>query len=480
MTNDYRTPASIGRRRFLSGLAAAGAASAGTASFLGGWRPAPAGATPTTASTLASPSQPAPARWGRIENVQVTEPTPLLHVQPTLAANPRDPRHLFGVCLPFMTTKGTEPGGLVTYVSNDAGRSWQVGELPGSESFNDQSVAFDADGTGYVCADDVNHQVWVWRTEDGGRTFGAPVPVTPDERVDRPWLAADSTRSGQLHAAWSTSIDGADNAGLGYGRSTDGGRSFEPTRPIVTVQGPDEGLIASPGIAARGGVVHAIHTVWPPMEPPGEGGTRGEIAGPVRVVTSRDGGRTFAAPIELGRGTSELQVSAEATSPAIPAVAISPTAPVACAVFADRDPRNNFSELVISSSTDLGRSWSRAVSITPRREGVFYFQPQLACDPEGRFVVSAFRLVNGLVDVVVFVSRPNRPRFGPPVRVTSEPIDPTLGLPGGSKHGAWWIGDWQGLAVTKRTVHPIWNDTRTGRPEVFTATLTHRPIRSQD
>ena len=72
-----------------------------------------------------------------------------------------------------------------------------------------------------------------------------------------------------------------------------------------------------------------------------------------------------------------------------------------CAVFADRDPQNDFSELVISSSTDMGGSWNGAVSITPRREGVVSLPTPLACDPEGRFVVSTFRLVDGLVDVVV-------------------------------------------------------------------------------
>jgi hypothetical protein len=37
------------------------------------------------------------------------------------------------------------------------------------------------------------------------------------------------------------------------------------------------------------------------------------------------------------------------------------------------------------------------------------------------------------------------------------------------RRGAWWIGDYQGLAVDGRLLHPFWNDTRTGRLEIFTA-----------
>ena len=55
--------------------------------------------------------------------------------------------------------------------------------------------------------------------------------------------------------------------------------------------------------------------------------------------------------------------------------------------------------------------------------------------------------------------------------MTDRPFDPTLGGPGG-KHGAWWIGDYQGLAATAARVHLLWNDTRTGALELFTA--THR------
>jgi len=54
--------------------------------------------------------------------------------------------------------------------------------------------------------------------------------------------------------------------------------------------------------------------------------------------------------------------------------------------------------------------------------------------------------------------------------VTSRPFDPARGTLSG-KHGAWWIGDYQGLASAAGRIHPFWNDPRTGRLEIFTASL---------
>lgn len=51
-----------------------------------------------------------------------------------------------------------------------------------------------------------------------------------------------------------------------------------------------------------------------------------------------------------------------------------------------------------------------------------------------------------------------------------EPFDPTQGT---STNGgtAYWLGNYQGLAATPRTIHPIWNDTRTGSTQIFTASI---------
>jgi hypothetical protein len=104
-------------------------------------------------------------------------------------------------------------------------------------------------------------------------------------------------------------------------------------------------------------------------------------------------------------------------------------------------------------------------------EGGFYFQPQLAVHSSGRLGVSAFLLKDGHVTPVRFVSQPGELLFGPPIRVSDEGFDPKLGQSGGSKHGAWWFGDYQGLAATPEGFVAVWNDARTGALELFSAAV---------
>lgn len=100
---------------------------------------------------------------------------------------------------------------------------------------------------------------------------------------------------------------------------------------------------------------------------------------------------------------------------------------------------------------------------------MIYFQPQLTVDHRGRIWLSALALSGGSVEVVLFGSAPGPLSFCPPCTVTSAPFDPSPAHDGNPKHGAWWIGDYQALTATPFGVHPLWNDTRTGQLELYTA-----------
>lgn len=39
------------------------------------------------------------------------------------------------------------------------------------------------------------------------------------------------------------------------------------------------------------------------------------------------------------------------------------------------------------------------------------------------------------------------------------------------KYGTWWLGDWQGIASGADAFHLVWNDTRTGKRDLFAATV---------
>jgi hypothetical protein len=444
-------------RRAALRLAAWGGAGLVAGACTGDVRPMP----PPTASLGPTTPEPAPLP-GRLANVRVSRDEFVAHAEPCLAVNPRDPRNLLGACIAHDDQGGTH---IAAYASFDAGASWQsLGGLQDSANGRDPTVTFDASGRGFVCAN--TDDLHVWPTDDGGRGFAAPVLATRGHKLDHPWLAADPTpgppSATHLYAAWT----GPDNTQLELGRSSDGGRSFQAPRAIDTVRGPNEANFASPMVAAGpGGTVHAIYGVWPPLP---EGTLRPEFPAPIRVISSTDRGETWGQPVELGIGAMEVRVRPDTNGLGLPSVVAHPHWSLAAAAFVVRRPGSSFADVAVCLSRDRGRSWT-----TPRRvprvgDDTIYLQPQLAIDETGRLALSAFAYRRGLIDVVVLVAEPATARFGPPVPVTSRPFDPAQGTLSG-KHGAWWIGDYQGLASAAGRIHAFWNDPRSGRLEIFTA-----------
>jgi len=132
-------------------------------------------------------------------NVRVSRDAFTMHAEPSLAANPADPRNLLAACMVWQ-----------------AGSTWHSnGLLPGvTPAYDgDVTVAFDGHGTGYVSgwagsrAAEQRGRACLWRTADGGRSFTTPVTVATG-LLDHPSLAADRwARSGPatLYVAGTTS-----------------------------------------------------------------------------------------------------------------------------------------------------------------------------------------------------------------------------------------------------------------------------------
>jgi hypothetical protein len=450
----------ISRRSLLRGGAAAAALAA-----LPSCDSAASSVPATPASTVAA-------------NVRVSHDRYGDHVGPSLAANPLHPRQLLVACQGSPFT----PEFIVTYLSFDGGASWQQGGRPpqpaAGPAGDDVTVAFGGDGRGYVCAarsghgsnlnsanPDANRAVNVWRTDDGGRSFSVPVTLAEGVYSDHPWVAAGQGQDPAGHDVYVAWGSGASHTALDFARSTNGGESFEPPRRILGESRTPSLVSAGPQVAAGpAGLVCAVCD-WTTKQD-----SSGDLAGQVVAVCSTDGGRSFAAPAHLGIEAAAIALPGDVRPNSGPTVAISPQGDLYVA-FPTHKPGSAHSDIVVTASRDRGRSWSKPVTATPA-DGTIYFQPNLAVDEAGRVAISAFALTNGRMDEVLLLSPAGKLRFRPPLRVTTAPFDPldqTTASRG--KYGIWWIGDWQGIASGTGGFHVVWNDTRTGKLDLFAAAM---------
>ena len=410
------------------------------------------------ASRLAGPAAAQTSRdlggAGGPGNVRVSRDAFTMHAEPSLAANPIDPRNLLAACMIWQAGRR----GLATYASFDAGSTWHSnGLLPGIVPAydGDVTVAFDRQGTGYVSgwagsrAHAQRGRVCLWRTADGGRSFTTPVTVATG-LVDHSSLAADRWARGPGTVYVAGGYFG--RGGLVFTRSTDGGPSFEPLR------------FPDPGSGSAGGRA--------PMMAAGPGGLAAiayyvelpDATQRIGVVTSTDHGQTLTPPVFVTHVTPPPIIGGVNTTTGGPAITASGEA-LHLAV-ATVDTTAQVSELLLFTSHDHGGTWSAPRTVA-RSATTAYFQPQLAVGPSGRIAVSAFALpvATSQVSVVLFISQPHSTRFGPPVIVTTRPFNPLTGTRQG------WIGDYQGLTANPSAFHPLWNDTRTGRMQLFTAAV---------
>ena len=404
----------------------------------------------------------APAQASLVPNVRVSRDAFPVHGEPYLAANPADERNLLGACSVYQGAQRS----VATYASFDGGVSWRnngplpigLADVTGNLTAGNVTVAFDSRGRGFVCAVAGNGQtqrggIQLWRTDDGGRSFAPPVTAATGF-LDHPGLAAGQSpgAAGNLYLAaayFATPRDGR----LVFCRSTDAGRSFEPKRYLD----PGSGTRGRLPVIAAGphGTVCVMYFVAMP-----------DGSNLVKVISSQDHGRTFAAPAQLTRVIPAPAV-AGVTVRSCPAIAADPAGDRVHAAVAGYDVAASLSQVQLFTSPDQGRSWNPPAVLAASTR-VTYMQPQVAVASDGRVAVSVFALARDRVNVLLFVSD-RQQRFGRPLQVTSQGFDPAYG-PGNSA-GEHWIGGYQGLAATSSGFHPFWNDTRTGHMEIFTATV---------
>src|SRR5437879_9178465 len=321
--------------------------------------------------------------------VACTGPPPFARpAEPSLAADPNDPRQLVATWL-------ENPAGTVVAVSHDGGGSWTRSPLPGLLTCaggryahtSDPWVSIGQDGTIYVASlgtrpaasSTTAHDIVVSVSRDHGMSWEAPVlvqtPGAPPLQPDQEAVLADPRLPATAYLVW---VDYRVTAGVDpsvdqvmFARTSDGGRTW--STPAAIYSGGDEAQ-QNQLLLTAGGVLLDVFAEAPslpgtPHPPP--------LPVKIRVIRSTDQGKTWSAPIDAARFTytnavdpgtgAQLRFFGQNIS----------TASAGNAVYVSWfEDHSDFSTVLVARSEDAGLDWRTPQLVV--REKAEAFLPTLA------------------------------------------------------------------------------------------------------
>lgn len=411
-----------------------------------------------------------------------------------IAINPKNPYHMVASSKKF-TDPHTYSFSLIAYVSFDGGQSWEesaaLGLLYDWIGVSDPALAWDDLGNVYLfglpfgpLSDFDLRGMVVYKSTDGGRTWGVPNHIHNVHGDDKQWAVGDvnptSAYYGRVYACWDSG--GIGSSQLCFARTKDHGASWVS----LNIGGIDQPAgTAIPGISdsgspeinvARDGTIFIVWT---------NGGST------IKFVKSTDGGDTFSAVKVVASGISTIPGK-------LPGGKFRTfTLPTACAgtgnhiVVAWADYREGKSRVYYRRSNDSGDTWVGSTSGDPLFTGgnvspadQHEFHPQLMATPSGE-IGCAFYMFGPrgggefpirLIDVILGVSTNAGASFDTRATGTDQAWDPTVDEVWA--HGdpnTTFIGEYFGLDTSSLGFFPLWTDTRTGVQELFCSRLSVNP-----
>jgi hypothetical protein len=380
-----------------------------------------------------------------------------------VVVNPSDPDNLVAVWRDFRL--GYRRVG-VGY-SFDAGITWHDSllEEPTYPRHSDPGITSDAYGNfytvilSYTGSTAEPNGLFVFKSEDGGVTWGDPVPVIDGVAgvfEDKELIGCDRTGGafdGNLYVTWARFGQGTD---IMCSRSTDGGASFDA--PILLsdksgVQWP------VPVVGPDG----TLYIGWAQYQP-----------SRIMIDRSYDGGETFGGDITLADTyTAQTELNGGISVFSFPAMDCDITGGEhdGRLYAAYMDLGGDDYDILFSYSDDRGDSWSPSARINDDTygNGCDQFHPWTCVSPDGVVTVVFYDRRNDpsnmLMDLYMAQSFDGGLTFEPNVRVSTVSSDPTAG-----SARAGLLGEYIGLAASSAgRVHPVWTDTREGNQDVYTS-----------
>jgi hypothetical protein len=373
-----------------------------------------------------------------------------------------------------MPVGGRYPVGYFT--SHDGGRTFLEGAAPlppGYLDAADPTLAIAASGTVFYaylaespsyCSSSGHSAVVLSRSFDRGRSFDAPTVVNVSNANDKPFISIESIprRKAHVFVTWTQFF--GNKSRIMVARSLDGGSSFAQAAGLFTSTADNSGSLALVGSRGR------IYVFW------ASAGDRGLTrTNPARILyrVSTNDGASYGPVRQLGAWFTSIPRMAEPgslrnlTLPAATSIANGTIFVAWAQVRKDHGGGNVAADIVLTRSTNGGRSWStpRRVNDSSTRDR---FMPALTSYPDGSIGVAFYDRRFGWWDLGVYAVHlkwTKVPRVTANRRVSAAPapISDIQYIPPGSTclSPGRFFGDYIGVAVGARdSLYVVWADTQ--------------------
>jgi hypothetical protein len=433
-------------------------------------------------------------------------------VEPWVNANPADDDNLIAVWQQDRWSNGGAKG-LLTGVSFDRGRSWRLPTPPpfsrcaGGNAANggnydrasDPWVSFGGDGSAHqialaVSADQTISAILVSSSRDGGRTWGRITTLQRDTTAalfnDKESITADPTDANLVYAVWDR-LQAADPDDPGsafsgdtlFARSTDGGKTWEPTRTILDF--PDDSNVQSLGnqivVLGDGTLVNVFDLI--------DQGTP-----LVAVQRSTDKGLTWSEPVLVdvlfssavtaqGGVVDPFDGHPVRTGDLLPEAAADPRPGSSTLHIVWQDLRFTAlgeianDQIVIASSADGGRTWTDPRRVSANRD-VQSFTGSVHVDRAGTLGVTYYDFTHddpsgGPLDTDVWFTASSNGglTFTPREPLSAAPFD----MRTAPDAEGFFVGDYEGLASVGPGFAPVFvlaTGDLANRTDVFATTVS--------
>ena len=454
-------------------------------------------------------------------NVQVSKANSTrVHAEVLLAADPHNPNNLLGCSMIEPKGPGSQFFNTIAYSSTDGGATWQPSlevdrGLLGSA---DPACAFGPNGEAYFStivgekggrqSEDNKSKLSFYKSLDTGKTWSHPVDLLS---LDREFITVD-TRSEKykgrvyVHAnGFSRAVGQGEEpiAGFLYFHSADSGQTFS-TPALLSLPRPRVAVGHSTGAILSDGTYVAVF--WDLKDPGDVHGNQRPTDKPnatLECLTSDDGGDTFSRAVVA----ANINVGYSEVGSLIPSIAVDTSS----GAFRDKiyvawpDWRSGRSEVLLISSSDKGKTWSKPVVVNDdyargSNDGPDDFMPAIAVNHNGVLGVMWYDRRDNPDDLGYWVrfaaSVDGGETFFPSVRVSEAPASfvesnwrassmggptggghPDADTAGGNFSGFIRIDMWPGHTVGMDATadgkfFPFWVDNRTGLNQIWTAPVT--------